>query len=333
VRYLADKHNQFLQQVHEILQQRRHLVEIGSQLESVFRIPAHLLTDAHLIVYDGQEKELTSFLHLQVLQSLQYGRGTEIIFNFERIEQHLIDSVLIGKPLIDLEIRKFNFANETRITGALQNLRQKIPQLELLTEVKAMIMKDLGGVTHVRRCLSILEICMGFLAATGASHVRQLPGELRLDEYVRDTLLMGDCDEICHPNSLIAKHVQLQHVISLWNLLDETLNVDPFKDISPKYKKPLSDDMIASLSQAIPKFQLALLLPIMKEFILNYLNEASANLGEEISLKETLEYCEVNVEGISNVGDYGWFCHFPPLQMKYALETYKFLNNNASKVS
>lgn len=68
--------------------------------------------------------------------SLQFGKGTEIKFNFERIEQHLIDTILIGKPLIDLEIRKFDYANESRMSGALQALRQKIPQVELTSGMK-----------------------------------------------------------------------------------------------------------------------------------------------------------------------------------------------------
>ena len=115
-------------------------------------------------------------------------------FNFERIEQYLIDTTLIGKPLIDLEIRKFDYANESRMSGALQALRQKIPQLELtagnytspsrssffllffllflwlligISDVKNIILKDLGGVGHFRRCSHVLEICVGFLAATG----------------------------------------------------------------------------------------------------------------------------------------------------------------------
>jgi hypothetical protein len=73
----------------------------------------------------------------------------------------------------------------------------------------------------------------------GGIHVK-IPGEMWLAEYVKDTLVMGDCDEVCGPNSAIAKHVQLQHLVSLWSLLDEKLNVDPFKDISHKYKKPLT---------------------------------------------------------------------------------------------
>ncbi len=66
-----------------------------------------------------------------------------------------------------MEIRKFDYANESRMSGALQALRQKIPQLELAEGVKDIILKDLGGIAHFRRCAQVLEICVGFLAATG----------------------------------------------------------------------------------------------------------------------------------------------------------------------
>lgn len=49
----------------------------------------------------------------------------------------------------------------------------------------------------------------------------KIPGEMGLGEYVRETLMMGESDEVCAPHSAIAKHVQLQHLVSLWSLLDE----------------------------------------------------------------------------------------------------------------
>jgi hypothetical protein len=160
------------------------------------------------------------------------------------------------------------------MSGALQALRQKIPQLEL-TPGNLFFLKggwDLNSNWRFRceeyhsqgpwrsgpfptmlertRNLRRLPCSYGYycfhiffnlllIFYLGGLHVK-LPGEMWLAEYVRDTLMMGDCDEVCGPNSAIAKHVQLQHLISLWTLFDEKLNVDPFKDISHKYKKPLT---------------------------------------------------------------------------------------------
>jgi len=335
VRFLVDKHNQFLQQVHQILRQRaitdKH--EDVQQGDVEIHIPTHLLADAHLITYTGSEKDLTPFLQTQVSQSLLYGRGTDVAFNFERIEQHVIDTILSGKPFIDLEIRKFDFANESRITGALQNLKQKITQLELTADVKAAILKNLGGVNHIRRCLHVIEICIGFLAATGNMHMK-LPGEMWLADYVRDTLLMGDCSEICATSSVISKHVQLQHILSLWSLLDENLNVDPFRDISHKYKRPLQEDMMHSITMSKPQLMMSVLVPIFKEFILNHLNEATASLAEDLPLKDTLSYCEVSVVEGGNVGnmiplsEVDWFEKYFPsnFQLKHALEVFKVLS-------
>lgn len=37
----------------------------------------------------------------------------------------------------------------------------------IFADVKNIILKDLGGVAQYRRCALVLEICIGFLAATG----------------------------------------------------------------------------------------------------------------------------------------------------------------------
>lgn len=39
--------------------------------------------------------------------------------------------------------------------------------MDKLLDVKNIILKDLGGVAQYRRCAHVIEICIGFLAATG----------------------------------------------------------------------------------------------------------------------------------------------------------------------
>jgi hypothetical protein len=53
-----------------------------------------------------------------------------------------MDQVLLGKPFVDLELRKFSFANEARISGALAAVRHRIPQIELVPETKEAISKE-----------------------------------------------------------------------------------------------------------------------------------------------------------------------------------------------
>eukprot|EP01113_Clastostelium_recurvatum_P024456 TRINITY_DN291_c1_g1_i3.p1 TRINITY_DN291_c1_g1~~TRINITY_DN291_c1_g1_i3.p1 ORF type:complete len:1639 (-),score=510.17 TRINITY_DN291_c1_g1_i3:36-4808(-) len=361
VRYLVDKHNQFLGRVHDILKARRTEATMPAykgnspskdaqaslaEDEDPHAVATHLLKDADLIVYGGHDlSDVGQMLQLHVGQGLLYGQGTGVNIQYDRIEQHLIDEVLVGRPLINMEVRTFDYSNESRLTGALGHLRQRIPQLELTPDAKQAIMKDLGGLGRVRNAMHVLEICVGFLAATGGTLVQQLPGEIWLADYVRDTLLMGDapeCECICKGSTAISKYTQLQHIVSLWTLLDENLNVDPFKDVHPKYKKALPEVHEVALRGCMGLLRLDVLLPTLKDFILSNLNETGGNLADNIPIKEALGFCEVDMvfsEGASSsatktssvaLNEMRWFeTHFPPtIPMSCCMETYKVLASN-----
>jgi len=91
------------------------------------------------------------------------------------------------------------------------------------------------------------------------------------------------------------------------------------------------------LHNALPHLQLSVLLPVLKEFVLSYLNEGSANLAESLSLKEALSYIEVNAEaGVVQghtvpLGEVDWFAAFPAgIELRHALEALRFMTSAAS---
>jgi len=284
-------------------------------------VPTHLLTPQHLISY-SVNNELVPYLQIQSNQSLDYSCGTMVTYDWLRIEQHLIDRILSGKPFIDLELRKFAFSNETRITGALANVRQRIHQSELSLDHKLTIIKELGTLQNIKKCKNIVEICIGFLSTTGGEHIK-LGGEVSLTDYIKNTLLLEDVGEVL--SGTISKVVQLQNIISLWNLLEEKLIVDPFEHILPKYKEELPADIKYLVEMNAPFFvdHKAELLSIWKEFILNFLNEGGGHIGVNMTVKGVIGEVENN-EGIP-LCEILWFSdNFPPsILMKYCVECYK----------
>lgn len=318
VRYLVDRHNQFLEHVLTILNRKASSSAAKLSMAEQPHVPTHLLTDEHLINYDA--RELVPFLQSQAEQSFAYGSGESLRYNLEQIEQHLVDTILSGKPFIELEVRKFSFTNETRITGALISLRGKIPQAELPTDVKKQILDELQRIGGVRRAMEVLEVCISFLSATGGAHVKTLPGNLSLHSYVRDTLVMPDCVEIT--SGAVSKYVQLQHIVALWTFLEEALAVDPFQGVVPCYKADLPDSAKEDIEAVVRKLDLAFLLPLFKEFILANLKDE--NMGEEVVLKGALGCVED--ENGNELESLSWFAHFPTsMKLKHTVATYLFL--------
>ena len=332
INYMTDKHNQFLEQVHRVLHKRslgdEIMEEIGG-IENEFHVPTNLLTDNHLISY-SVEKELVPFLHIQSEQSLQYGCGSDITYNWSRIEKHIIDRVLSGKPFIDLTLRKFTFANETRMSGALSNLKSRIPQSELTTDDKSKIIKELGTLQNIKKLKNIVEICIGFLSAT-STQVQSIDGEIMVQDYVKNTLLLQD-SFVLTSGSTAAKVVRLSNIVSLWNLLEDKLIVDPFEPILSKYKQPLtpaiSDELLHHFRN-LQAFEIAELLPIWKETILNYLTEG--HMGVNFPIRDILSLC-TDSTGDTLDSKY-WFNHnFPPtVPMMYCVEAYKFFESLSQK--
>ena len=110
--------------------------------------------------------------------------------------------------------------------------------------------------------------------------------------------------------------MQLQHLLSLWKILEDSLEVDPFSNVLSAYKKGIEEEQkidlkgffflffffvlcfcflldVKKLTQkfpsidAAPFLDLATLLPAMKEFMMNYLGDSST-LGPDYYLKDVL---------------------------------------------
>jgi len=291
--------------------------KLYSQFE--FKIPSRMIKDSHTINYTIEE-DFLPYLQRQTEQQLIYGTGSSITYDFGRIQQYIIDTFLTGVPQVDLEVRRFEFSNETRVTGALNNLKQKIKQTKLTEDMRQKILQDLSSLQQINRVKRLLEVAIGFLSSTGGSTIQQIPGEEYLSTYISDTLLLS---EGLNLGNTIEKHVRLQHIVSLWEFLEDQLNVDPFEKVLPKYRNELDQYLKQDIEEVCRLLDLDLLLPIMKEMLLSYFTEGTGSIGARIKLKDTMAFCIV--EDDLYLGNLEWFkLYFPShIECSHALATYR----------
>jgi len=270
----------------------------------------------------SMETDFLPYLQTQTEQSLTFGTGSSISYDFARIEQYIVDSFFAGKPQIDLEVRRFEFSNEARVTGALFNLKQKIKQTKLSEDMKQKILQDLPSLQQINRVKKLLEVAIGFLSSTGGSTTQQIPGDEFLSNYITNTLLLTEGFSL---GTTIEKHVKLKHIVSLWEFLEDKLNEDPFEKVLPKYRSDIDEYLEKDLIDVSQYLDLDILLPLMKDLILSYFTEGNGKIGAKITLKDTMEFCII--EGDINLGSKEWFkLYFPShIECQYAFSTYKKL--------
>jgi len=305
--YLVDKHNRFFDLIKD---------KLYSQFE--FKLPSRMIKESHTINF--KIEDFLPYLQRQTEQQLIYGTGSSITYDFGRIQQYIIDTFLTGVPQVDLEVRRFEFSNETRVTGALNNLKQKIKQTKLTEDMRQKILQDLSSLQQINRVKRLLEVAIGFLSSTGGSTIQQIPGEEYLSTYISDTLLLS---EGLNLGNTIEKHVRLQHIVSLWEFLEDQLNVDPFEKVLPKYRNELDQYLKQDIEEVCRLLDLDLLLPIMKEMLLSYFTEGTGSIGARIKLKDTMAFCIV--EDDLYLGNLEWFkLYFPShIECSHALATYR----------
>jgi len=261
---------------------------------------------------------------------MQVSDSGTLHYDFGNAEQYLLEVVLSGKPLLDLEVRTIQFTN-TASSGDSSNvylLSQKVKQMALPRDIADNILKELRSPVEALRCLELLEVCISFLLTTGGSFAQHLGDQVAnklLSRYIKQDLLMEEGTEF--ESKTISQQVQLKHIDSLWKLLRDCTVTDVFAAVRPKYRQVLSDKVKTSLMALVQqkKLDLDVLLPKMKEFITSQLREDQT--AAHRSIKETIGFCEI--DDAQTMGDLGWFKAFFPddITMSHMMDTYTTLES------
>lgn len=160
------------------------------------------------------------------------------------------------------------------------------------------------------------------MVLAGGSHLQSVDnGDILLERYVLDTLLMSPrkWEEIRCP--ALAQHVKLCHLQSLYLSLEERSGDDPLGAVALAYRDNLPAHVEADLKQNSATIDCFVFLPILREFCSEQL--ASDTWPPAANLKEYIGYSsEVDLDSLD------WFRVVPDeLELRHAYWTYRLLAN------
>eukprot|EP00808_Paulinella_micropora_P005146 g2757.t1 len=319
-RYLAEQHNRFVELVDETLLLRGQHLQRGAvdEKEKQREVSTKFLSPEHVLSYELEGAHgLTAFLEKQCVAYSSSGHGQ---YDFARAEQFLLDVWCSEKPLIQLELRLFSFANERGVLNT-QLLQAKVKQEAPGQELERKIKSELSEPGLARRAMELVETCIHFIQGTGGAALGALEiGEMALGEYARDVLLLGDAKDTVagfgHSPTL-ANQLQLKHLAGVWRCLreyteelqqgaqektdskhDKAGRYEPafLAPVRGKYRVKLSQADRSALQAAVEgdgtlRLDVPVLLAVMREAAETWLSEDT--LGANRALHETLAFMQV----------------------------------------
>ena len=211
---------------------------------------ASAISTVHL--QDAMEREV---LHYQWTDEIlrhsqrhfEYGRGNEIFYDLEKIEKEVAARFLVGKAYLSTDggLRMFVFSNELFHTcsNILTDLQQIIPQSSL----SQATMKDLCSLKErsldsIQELLEHLEIVLCMLKKIGG--IAKQP----LVEFVDHWLSKSRP----FPKHLLPEphpNVQLQHVVSLYQCLEDIFARSSANSVPDVYRKALPKEAKEQMSK------------------------------------------------------------------------------------
>ena len=277
---------------------------------------SRLVLESHLIAYD-RKTHLLPLINKYQVQSLNYGEGKSIIFQYDLIENEIKEKYLVGKKQITMVIQPFFFKGDFIQRSPLSALCKKIPQVTLSQKLKEQICTELDTIERVNNLLNLLELITNFLISISLS---VNDSSILLSKYAIDVVKLDENNWNEISSSSIDKSVNLSHIQSLFVTLEEQTKQSPIDNVVMKYRVPLNNK--SEWEKIAQKLDLNILLPILREFLTTQLT--TDNWSAEASLKEYLTY----VESGEALEDHYWFTtHFPDISLQFAYHLYLFLSN------
>lgn len=160
-------------------------------------------------------RDLHKILWQHVEQPLDYGRGTDTVYDFAEIQRVLLDNFVRQARFIDIDNLLAScssrlIAFEVCNAGLLRAVQERFAQKDLEPEVLARIALALHGSHQLSAAADLLETALSFLAMAGSE-----PGML-LKDFLARMLQVGN-DQHCLATVPEANSITLQHIVSLWS--------------------------------------------------------------------------------------------------------------------
>jgi hypothetical protein len=245
-------------------------------------------------------------------QCVTYSSDGDLVYDFKKAEDWIVDRFFTGKPLLDLDIGKFMFPEDT-VSADRESLKGVIAQEPLPGQMVQDIRAELSTSTLASRTRSAVATVISFITAS-SQELSASAGNTLVETYVRETLLIpGD-----HLQSKeVAKQVCIKHLDAVWMLLDQLASPDPFAGVDPFYKQDLSEANVASLMEAAKKMDVkGVIAPFLMEFIKDHIRGRPDFVSTALK-----DWCY-------ELEDDGFDDHFPDdINMPQVVACYKLLDN------
>lgn len=247
-------------------------------------------------------------------RNLEVGRGQDITFNLQKIESELAYSLVYEKVFIgtvnesQLYIEPFTYHMELfqGYIRILSDIKEMIPQKSIPTEIVSLILStsiSSSGYQHLTfdnasELLSSLEILLCFVKKTLVND-----GGILIDEYVNQWMKLSSLLENESFAGILNVGLKLEHLVALYELVEEQVANGVIRYIHDKYKESLTPELEHDITSAISyetseeygsttsiedeqttKIPAEHFASALKRFMLRFLNENSNKATEPMSI-------------------------------------------------
>ena len=327
---LAESQNSILDSINEkkvARRQQQGALAVAEQDHQKLDIPAinYLTPDkvlqSQLIIYD-RHVQLQSLIRIFSIQSLEYGTGSSLDYELQKIEDAIANGILAGKTYVNLFITHFQYKGDIKRMGHLESLSSKIPQELLPTSVMETISAEIDTLEKLNKLMQRIELCISLIVAVGSQNT-QISGDSSLGEYLTQTLRVPqeEWDEISTPT--IKQQIYLRNLQSFYILLEEKTRGNPLDTVLSQFCEPLTAQQTNKIKLIANKLNLSELNPIFRRLLLD-------RLVTDVPPKENLK---VYIEATSDqytwapfLEECDWWVHFPAnFELRNAKAVYTLL--------
>ncbi|POG75640.1 hypothetical protein GLOIN_2v1475340 [Rhizophagus irregularis DAOM 181602=DAOM 197198] len=202
-------------------------------------------------------------------RNLGLGKGQDIIYDLQRIESELANILVqnkvyfeVGNEQLVLEPFPYHlelFSSSMRILGDIKSV---IPQDSIPSDKLSLIIGQNAITSYMSlstfsstlasknnnssELLSLLEILLCFIKRTSVGN-----GELSLIEFINQWVQLSSLTEDSRFETILSFNLQLKHIVSLYEIIEEQVADIMIQFVDKKYKKALNEEMEEEIDNAI----------------------------------------------------------------------------------
>ena len=228
---------------------------------------------------DAKEKDIINFNwpdeFLIFAHKLEYGKGEQIDYDFERMELELANEIVFGKSYLTESPNTFMFSKELFHSSAkmLTKIRELCPKRESLSEEICHGLQSLKE-RRIQDAQNLLQHIEGviFLLNTQSILIQDMNLVAFVDEWKSKLPSAFPVDLLPEPKTFI----ELVHIPALYEALEDILVDGTIKGLPRKFRAELTEETKKSLNSLVDNrngsLKLGPFLTALRRFVFRYLS-------------------------------------------------------------